>query len=113
MVPVAPRFLSVTLDICFGSWRDFTVKLYFPENGTYREIKGEAEQIRERFLITKNVWGGKRPEKGVSGGSVSLRWQSSVGPDAPRQALPSSAEGFDSYGIMNHKQVRITRKALC
>lgn len=34
-------------------------------------MKGEAEQIREKFLITKNVWGEKWPEEGVAGGSVS------------------------------------------
>lgn len=55
MVPVAPTFLSVMPLIYFSSKRAFAIKGYFSENRLCKEIKGEAEQRRENFLITENV----------------------------------------------------------
>lgn len=53
---MAPDFLSMMLDISLAhKQRGFTVKLHFPENGIYKAIEGEAERIREDFLVTKNV----------------------------------------------------------
>lgn len=51
MVPVAPDFLSMMLDISFApKQRGFTVKLHFSENGIDKAIEGEAECMRERIF---------------------------------------------------------------
>lgn len=92
MVPVAANIVSTMLDICLGSQGGFTIKLYFSEKGIYREIKGEAEQIKEVFLITQNIWGKKWPVKAaveVCQHEMIPRRLSSVTPATGCQAQPN------------------------